>query len=619
MSFSPKAFGRLVRVCIAVMAAGLALPDVARAQATLTVLHTFLGGDDGAAPLAALIQTSDGNFVGTTPFGGGSGGKLGGSGTVFTLTPDGITAILHAFTHSPDPEVPNALILATDGNFWGTSEGGDFNFGTVFKMTPGGTVTVIHSFSGGDDGCSPAAPLVQATDGNLYGTTFGCNFLGGTIFKVTTGGTLTTLGRIQNCCLSALIQATDGNLYGITQLLGSIFRMTLDGTIAFVGDVGQTSRNGIVQARDGALYGTTDFGGAFGLGTIFKMTLDGTVSVLHEFNGLDGSSPAASLIQASDGNFYGSTAEGGAFGWGTVFRMTVDGAFDVLHSFTRGADGAGPLAPLVQAFDGSFYGTTSAVTGDVDCPCGVAFRLTVSNTATGADVTVAPIDTATRSTPATLTFADVTQTGFTSLIIRGSGPTPPAGFTLGTPSIYYDIETTAVFSGGLTVCIDYTGIILSRLPALFHFENGVWVDRTISLDEANHVICAGVTSLSPFAIFSPVVVYAATIQPPLDLDGTSVFTANRRTVPVKFTLAVNGVPTCHLPPASISLFRTSGGTPAAIDPRQFTMPSDAGATFRVAGCQYVYNLSTRSLGPGTYALQLSIDGFLVGTGAFGLK
>jgi hypothetical protein len=36
-----------------------------------------------------------------------------------------------------------------------------------------------------------------------------------------------------------------------------------------------------------------------------------------------------------------------------------------------------------------------------------------------------------------------------------------------------------------------------------HFEGGVWVDVTTSLDTAANVICGRVTSLSPFAIVEP--------------------------------------------------------------------------------------------------------------------
>ena len=97
-------------------------------------------------------------------------------------------------------------MLATDGNFYGTTTNGGANncnspCGTVFKITPAGTLTTLHSFAG-TDGASPFAGLVQAGDGNFYGTTHSggannndnnCSNGCGTVFRITPGGTLTTL------------------------------------------------------------------------------------------------------------------------------------------------------------------------------------------------------------------------------------------------------------------------------------------------------------------------------------------------------------------------------------------------------------------------------------------
>jgi hypothetical protein len=82
----------------------------------------------------------------------------------------------------------------------------------------------------------------------------------------------------------------------------------------------------------------------------------------------------------------------------------------------------------------------------------------------------------------------------------------PAGFTLGTPPIYFDIATTAAYTPPITVCINYGGMSFQNPSALslWHFENGAWANRTVSLDAASHTICALVNSLSPFAVFEAV-------------------------------------------------------------------------------------------------------------------
>ena len=113
--------------------------------------------------------------------------------------------------------------------------------------------------------------------------------------------------------------------------------------------------------------------------------------------------------------------------------------------------------------------------------------------------------------------------------------------------------------------------------------------------------------------------YAAQVQQPIDTDGSSVFNASRGVVPVKFTLNHNGVATCQLPPATISLFRTAGTVVGAITEATYLQSSDSGPNFRIDGCQYIYNLATSSLGTGTYAVSTSIGGSVVGSGTFGLR
>src|SRR5262245_43051007 len=116
---------------------------------------------------------------------------------------------------------------------------------------------------------------------------------------------------------------------------------------------------GLIQAPDGNFYGTTAAGGAANGGTIFKLTAAGALTTLHSFEcGTDGCHPGSSLIQAIDGSFYGTTVSGGTTGGGTVFVFTPDVGLTTLHSFDCSKEGCGPAAGLVQGIDGNFYGTT---------------------------------------------------------------------------------------------------------------------------------------------------------------------------------------------------------------------------------------------------------------------
>jgi uncharacterized repeat protein (TIGR03803 family) len=376
---------------------------------TFETLHSF-DGTDGTVPYAGLVQATDGNFYGTTTYGG-----VNSFGTVFKITPGGTVTTLYAFCSQIDCAGGNSpyagLVQATDGNFYGTTFfNGANGGGTVFKITPGGTLRTLYSFCSQTDcadGLLPEAGLVQGTDGNLYGTTFegGANS-NGTIFKITPGGALTTLYSFcsQSGCTdgnypaAGLIQAADGNFYGTTVKggangYGTVFKITPSGTLTTLYSFcsqsgctdGENANAGLVQGTDGNFYGTTPTGGASGYGTVFEITSGGTLTTLYSFCSqsacTDGTYPGeGGLVQATDGNFYGTTSGGGAnttvcggYGCGTVFKITPFGNLTTLHSFDL-TDGAWPYARLVQDTNGNFYGTT---TGGGAKAYGTVFSLSV--------------------------------------------------------------------------------------------------------------------------------------------------------------------------------------------------------------------------------------------------
>jgi len=111
---------------------------------------------------------------------------------------------------------------------------------------------------------------------------------------------------------------------------------------------GQPYLTSLIQGIDGNFYGTTPVGGAQGpYGTIFNITPAGTLTTFHSFDGSDGAFATAGLVQAANGTFYGTTETGGAKYSGTVFKITPDGTLTTLHSFcalTNCVDGQQPDA-----------------------------------------------------------------------------------------------------------------------------------------------------------------------------------------------------------------------------------------------------------------------------------
>ena len=98
-----------------------------------------------------------------------------------------------------------------------------------------------------------------------------------------------------------------------------------------------------------------------------------------------------------------------------------------------------------------------------------------------------------------------------------------------------------------------------------------------------------------------------------------MFNVRRGVVPVKFTLTLDGVPTCDLPPATIAVYRTGTGGNQQIDESVYSGPADNGSNFRIDSCQYIYNLSASALGVGTYRVEILINGQVVGNAAFALR
>lgn len=254
----------------------------------------------------------------------------------------------------------------------------DSNPSPIIECT---TEVIVWNFGNGNDGASPRSVPILGPDGAFYGTTLqGGTYGTGTVYRITPDGKESTLwnfgaandGRYP---YGGLVMDDQGDFYGTTFNGGSngegtVFKLTANGVETVLWDFGSNTNDGlnpyagVIIATDGNLYGTTQNGGSAGYGTVFSLTPNGVETVLWNFwvTPGDAQSPMAGLIQASDGNFYGTTTSGGYADYGTVFSITPSGNERVVWSFIPSSgvpsDGVAPDAPLVEDADGWLWGTT---------------------------------------------------------------------------------------------------------------------------------------------------------------------------------------------------------------------------------------------------------------------
>jgi uncharacterized repeat protein (TIGR03803 family) len=266
---------------------------------TFTSLYSFCtqtSCTDGGNPIAPPVLGFDGNYYGMTVDKGNvtlcTYGNSG-CGTIYKITPAGKYTLLYTFDQANGANPMGPLLLGTDGNFYGTTlYGGTVNGiyngnGVFFRITPSGQYTPIYAFCSMQnclDGGLPLSGLVQGSDGNFYGTTNCCgthlysNYFGGTIFKMTPAGQITELYDFcsqPNCAdggspTAGLILGTDGNFYGTTPVggangNGAVFQITPQGQYtvlhSFDYSDGNAPKGPLTQGTNGILYGETNAGG----------------------------------------------------------------------------------------------------------------------------------------------------------------------------------------------------------------------------------------------------------------------------------------------------------------------------------------------------------------------
>jgi uncharacterized repeat protein (TIGR03803 family) len=273
-----------------------------------TLLHSFGGRGDGAAPQAGVVTDAAGNLYGTTASGGDykCDGGYYGCGTIFKLDSKGRYKILYKFEDGADGRGPNGVILDAAGNLYGTTTGGNqVPLGTVFKLTPTGQFSTLFTFTGGTSGFTPFGSLALDAAGNLYGTTL----LGGT-------------GCSQGECTGTVFKLDpQGNETVLHNFTGGA-----DGSLPYAG---------VTLDSAGNIYGTTANGGDLtcslgtnsnpGCGVVFKLDPSGQETVLQTFSIFkDGEGPVFGVTLDATGDIYGPTGGGAYCNCGTIFKIALN-------------------------------------------------------------------------------------------------------------------------------------------------------------------------------------------------------------------------------------------------------------------------------------------------------
>jgi uncharacterized repeat protein (TIGR03803 family) len=305
----------------------------------------------GANPVGGLTLGTDGNFYGTAQVGG-----TAGDGVLYRLSPEGDYTVLHNFTGGTDGIYPaGPPVEAANGNFYGvtgliTAEGDGPS--TAYEYAP--STGAYTSF-----GYIPEtiAPLIQGTDGNLYGTSNGgC----GSIFEMSTSGAM--LSNYDLCGVGGeypigpIMQASNGNFYGVTQdggnsNYGMIYELDANNNVSLLYDMTQDSTtpdSGLIQANDGNLYASTWYG------TLFEITTGGDFTLLYYG---PGGAIGAALLQHTNGQFYGTAYVGGSAGkgaYGYMFSLNTG-----LAPFVAFVKAQGRIGSTVQILGQGFTGSTA--------------------------------------------------------------------------------------------------------------------------------------------------------------------------------------------------------------------------------------------------------------------
>ncbi|HMH53502.1 MAG TPA: SBBP repeat-containing protein [Candidatus Acidoferrum sp.] len=512
------------------------------------VYSTFLGGSGdesgngigvdatGSAYVTGLTGSAD---FPTTP--GALPATLKGEVGAFVAKLDatGSALVYSTFLSGSGGEVGFGIAVDATGNAYVTGATGSADFPTtpgaldtthngvsdvfVTKLNASGSALVYSTFLGGSDNDGGSGIAVDSA-GNAYvtGATASADFptSSGAFDPTWNGNPLVEPFD----AFVAKLNASGSALVYSTYLGGSDFE---GGSAIAVDTSGSAYVTGFTASTDFPTTATafrSTFRGGDGDAFVTKLNATGSALVYSTYLGGSGVEAGRGIAVDSAGNVYvtGETdsadfptvnpIQATLIGGSTVFVSTFNAAGTALvySTYLGGSlvDGGNGIAldatgnvyvagtassadfPTVNPSQPVLGGSVDAFVARVN-PFGPSV-----NTPSGSQVTV-PLGSG-----ASVSFPSISSQGNSAATTSSTGPTPPSGFSLGSPPTYYDLTTTASFAGLVTFCVRYdpAQFVDPSMLHLLHFEGSVWVDVTTSTDTVNNVICGQVSSFSPFVI-----------------------------------------------------------------------------------------------------------------------
>jgi len=483
---------RLVLVLFGAAIVSLA-PAVVTAQ-TLTpdFQYSFpANGSVGGNPQEAIIQASDGNLY-SVSYGGGSNQN----GTVVRITPTGTASVFYeCAANGLDCSGLNNIIQLPDGNFWGTSTfGGANGFGNIFTITPGGVFSDKYDFANDDYGAYPNSEIVYVASCKcIYGTTIGYAAFNnsasgpspyGTLFSFSVNLTAETGSMLHSYDFGG--NGSDGNLglqpvTGVTVVNGTVYGTSQVGgdntnygvLWSFKSDLSShTILHNFADGLDGAypsgapryyrpdgnIYGTTlqsdddqpDSGSIYksGLTSGFTPVYTFTDTALHNFNGPPAFDTAGNLIVGA--------GQGGANGVGALYSEARAGGSTIktLFDFATGSiygdhpqsapffDNAGKMWTVERGGTSNLLGAVDEWTLSTETAAPISISVTPTTAEANADVTVTWSGSTLFSDEEELCWASGgnsgfqgVQTGTYSAGVYSGSKTFSAGSTTGTQAL----------------------------------------------------------------------------------------------------------------------------------------------------------------------------------------